>query len=56
MCVCLPPHLQVVCAVGASESDVLDSTGPRRVDGEGTVRLVEAAAKMGVDQFVLVSL
>ena len=34
---------------------MLDTTGPQRVDGEGTVALVQAAAAAGVEQFVLIS-
>lgn len=47
--------LQVVCAVGASESELGDLSAPRRVDGEGATRLVEAATGAGVQQFVLVT-
>eukprot|EP00955_Chlamydomonas_euryale_P036094 350331-Chlamydomonas_euryale.AAC.4 len=46
---------QVVCAVGAPESDVLNTTAPRRIDGEGTISLIRAAANAGVSHFVLVT-
>jgi hypothetical protein len=39
--------LQVVCAVGASESDF---SGPRRVDGDGATRLVEVGAPQAASQ------
>jgi hypothetical protein len=44
---------QVVCTVGASEG--LEPSAPKRIDGEGTIALVEAAAAAGVQQFLLVS-
>lgn len=47
--------LQVVCAVGASETAVFDTTGPQRIDGEGTTSLIEAATALGLDQFILIS-
>jgi hypothetical protein len=50
---CLMP--QVVCAVGAAESELGDFSAPRRIDGEGATRLVEAATAAGVQQFVLVT-
>lgn len=46
---------KVVCAVGASESELTDFTAPRRIDGTGATRLVEAATAAGVSQFVLVT-
>lgn len=46
---------QVVCTVGAPESATLDSSAPRRIDGDGSIALVEAAAAAGVEQFVLVT-
>lgn len=33
--------MQVVCAVGAAESEIGDLSAPRRIDGEGATRLVE---------------
>lgn len=45
---------RVVCTVGASEAG-LDVSAPKRIDGDGTTALVEAAAAAGVQQFVLVS-
>ncbi len=45
---------KVVCTVGASESS-LDPAGPRRIDGDGTIALINAAAAASVEQFVLVS-
>lgn len=47
-------HPQVVCAVGASEAS-LDPSGPKKVDGEGSIRLIEAAKSAGVSNFILVS-
>jgi uncharacterized protein YbjT (DUF2867 family) len=46
---------KVVCAVGAAESELGDFSAPRRIDGEGATRLVEAATAAGVQQFVLVT-
>eukprot|EP00887_Chlorella_sp_A99_P003986 scaffold11.g3986.t1 len=46
---------KVVCAVGASESELGDISAPSRIDGAGTTRLVEAATAAGVEQFVLVT-
>ncbi|KAI7836826.1 hypothetical protein COHA_009327 [Chlorella ohadii] len=46
---------KVVCAVGAAESELGDVSAPRRIDGEGATRLVEAANAAGVQQFVLVT-
>jgi hypothetical protein len=45
----------VVCTVGAPESATLDSSAPKRIDGDGSIALVEAAAAVGVEQFVLVT-
>jgi nucleoside-diphosphate-sugar epimerase len=39
--------------VGAREA--LEPSAPKRIDGEGTIALIEAAAAAGVQQFVLVS-
>ncbi len=41
--------------MGAAESDPLDVGAPRRIDGDGTIALINAAAKAGVEQFVLVT-
>eukprot|EP00882_Tetradesmus_deserticola_P009423 GHRQ01009946.1.p1 GENE.GHRQ01009946.1~~GHRQ01009946.1.p1 ORF type:complete len:511 (+),score=246.04 GHRQ01009946.1:105-1637(+) len=46
---------RVVCAVGAPESATLDASAPKRIDGDGSIALVEAAAAAGVEQFVLVT-
>eukprot|EP00798_Chlamydomonas_sp_ICE-L_P012780 gene12780-16037_t len=46
---------RVVCAVGAAESEVLNRDGPKSVDGEGSIALVNAAKATGVTQFVLVT-
>jgi hypothetical protein len=40
--------------VGAAES-TLDVSAPRRIDGEGTIALINKAAEAGVEQFVLVT-
>lgn len=42
----------MVCAVGASEADL---SAFKKVDGEGSIALVEAATAAGVQQFVLVT-
>lgn len=41
--------------MGAPESATFDSSAPRRIDGDGSVALVEAAAAAGVKQFVMVT-
>lgn len=57
----LQPHLnlfcwsQVVQAIGASETNLLDTSGPKRVDGEAAINLVKAADKLGVLQYVMVT-
>lgn len=43
-------HAQVVCAVGAPETELLDPSAPKRIDGEGTIALVDAADTAGVQQ------
>jgi hypothetical protein len=45
VCVFAP---QVISCVGAPESATLDPSAPRRIDGDGSVALVEAAAAAGV--------
>jgi uncharacterized protein YbjT (DUF2867 family) len=50
----LGPAGKVICTVGASEAG-LDPSAPKRIDGDGTIALIEAAAAAGVGQFVLVS-
>jgi uncharacterized protein YbjT (DUF2867 family) len=47
--------VQVICTVGCPETAVLDTSAPRRIDGDGTIALVEAASAAGVGQFVLVT-
>jgi hypothetical protein len=46
---------QVVSCVGCPETATFDTTAPKRIDGDGSVALVEAAAAAGVKQFVLVT-
>lgn len=46
---------QVVQALGAPESEALDFSNPKKIDGDGSIALVEAAAQLGVDQFVMVT-
>lgn len=41
--------------MGAAENDPLDVGAPKRIDGDGTIALINAAAKAGVEQFVLVT-
>ncbi|CAM0952074.1 unnamed protein product [Alopecurus aequalis] len=45
----------VVCSIGASEKEILDVTGPYRIDYVATANLVRAAAAAGVEHFVLVT-
>eukprot|EP00891_Asterochloris_glomerata_P001297 jgi/Astpho2/1297/Aster-06173 len=46
---------RVVQAIGASETNLLDTSGPKRVDGEAAINLVKAADKLGVLQYVMVT-
>jgi hypothetical protein len=41
--------------VGAPESDALNVSAPKKIDGDGTIRLINAASEVGVEQFVLVT-
>ncbi len=44
-----------MCAVGAPEDQALNFSAPKKIDGEGTISLVDRASALGVEQFVLVS-
>lgn len=47
---------RIVCAVGAAESEFTDLSAPKRIDGEGTINLIEAASgSVGIDHFILVT-
>lgn len=46
---------RVVCTVGAAESEFTDLSAPRRIDFEGTERLINAAASLNIGQFILVT-
>jgi uncharacterized protein YbjT (DUF2867 family) len=41
--------------VGAPETDVLNASAPKKIDGEGTIALIDAARVADVSQFVLVT-
>ncbi|KAK8458737.1 hypothetical protein SEVIR_2G003700v4 [Setaria viridis] len=45
----------VVCSIGASEKEILDVTGPYRIDYMATTKLVQAATAAQVEHFVLVT-
>uniref|UniRef100_A0A0D9XH61 NAD(P)-binding domain-containing protein n=1 Tax=Leersia perrieri TaxID=77586 RepID=A0A0D9XH61_9ORYZ len=45
----------VVCSIGASEKDILDVTGPYRIDYIATNNLVQAATAAKVEHFILVT-
>jgi hypothetical protein len=46
----------VVCSIGASEKEILDVTGPYRIDYMATSKLVQAAtAAKQVEHFILVT-
>ncbi|KAF0930310.1 hypothetical protein E2562_031977 [Oryza meyeriana var. granulata] len=45
----------VVCSIGASEKDILDVTGPYRIDYMATNNLVRAATAAKVEHFILVT-
>eukprot|EP00468_Gymnochlora_sp_CCMP2014_P006085 CAMPEP_0167762020 /NCGR_PEP_ID=MMETSP0110_2-20121227/12510_1 /TAXON_ID=629695 /ORGANISM="Gymnochlora sp., Strain CCMP2014" /LENGTH=279 /DNA_ID=CAMNT_0007648797 /DNA_START=146 /DNA_END=985 /DNA_ORIENTATION=+ len=44
-----------VQAIGASEANFFDTTGPARVDGDGAIKLVEAAKQAKVNHYVMIS-
>ncbi|RLN33546.1 protein TIC 62, chloroplastic [Panicum miliaceum] len=45
----------VVCSIGASEKEILDVTGPYRIDYLATSNLVQAATAAKVEHFILVT-
>eukprot|EP01023_Acetabularia_acetabulum_P063859 TRINITY_DN8107_c0_g1_i3.p1 TRINITY_DN8107_c0_g1~~TRINITY_DN8107_c0_g1_i3.p1 ORF type:complete len:483 (+),score=103.64 TRINITY_DN8107_c0_g1_i3:606-2054(+) len=45
---------KVACCVGSSESEI-DFGQPKRIDGNGTINLIQAAEDAGVKQFILVT-
>ncbi|CAL5077510.1 unnamed protein product [Urochloa decumbens] len=45
----------VVCSIGASEKEILDVTGPYRIDYMATSNLVQAATTAKVEHFILVT-
>ncbi|OEL21727.1 Protein TIC 62, chloroplastic [Dichanthelium oligosanthes] len=45
----------VVCSIGASEKEILDVTGPYRIDYMATRNLVQAATTAKVEHFILVT-
>ncbi|XP_066389296.1 protein TIC 62, chloroplastic-like isoform X2 [Miscanthus floridulus] len=45
----------VVCSIGASEKEILDVTGPYRIDYMATNKLVQAASAAKVEHFILVT-
>ncbi|XP_042002902.1 protein TIC 62, chloroplastic-like [Salvia splendens] len=45
----------VICCIGASEKEVLDITGPYRIDYQATKNLIDAATSAKVDHFILVT-
>lgn len=44
---------KVVSALGAPETEIFNIDGPKQIDGLGSIRLVNVAAELGVDQFVM---
>ncbi|KAI5388638.1 protein TIC 62, chloroplastic [Lathyrus oleraceus] len=45
----------VICAIGASEKEIFDITGPCRIDYRATKNLVDAATVAKVNHFILVT-
>jgi hypothetical protein len=45
----------VISALGAPESKAFDVTGPKKIDGDGTIALINAARDAGVKRFILVT-
>ncbi|GLI70199.1 hypothetical protein VaNZ11_015011 [Volvox africanus] len=46
---------KVVCAVGAPEDQAFNFSLPKKIDGEGSIALINKAAELGVTQFVLMT-
>lgn len=47
--------MQVVQAIGASDTGLLDFSAPKKIDGAAAISLVEAADELGVQQYVMVT-
>uniref|UniRef100_A0A1D1XDE9 Protein TIC 62, chloroplastic n=1 Tax=Anthurium amnicola TaxID=1678845 RepID=A0A1D1XDE9_9ARAE len=45
----------VICCIGASEKEVLDVTGPYRIDYKATKNLIDSATVAKVDYFILLT-
>jgi uncharacterized protein YbjT (DUF2867 family) len=45
----------VISAIGAPESKPFDVSGPKTIDSEGAIKLVEAARDAGVKRFIMVT-
>lgn len=45
----------VICCIGASEKEVLDITGPYRIDYQATKNLIDAATSAKAEHFILVT-
>ena len=45
----------MVQAIGAAETKLLDFKAPARVDGEAAIKLVQVAAELNVQQYVMVT-
>ena len=47
--------IQVVQAIGAPESEALNFSNPKKIDGDGAIALVDAATVSGIEQYVMVT-
>lgn len=45
----------MVQAIGAPESEALNFSNPKKIDGDGAIALVEAAVALDIDQYVMVT-
>ena len=47
--------MQVVQAIGAAETKLLDFGAPSRIDGEAAIKLVNVSKDLGIKQYVMVT-
>lgn len=47
--------MQVVQAIGAAETKLLDFGAPSRIDGEAAIKLVNVSKDLGIKQYIMVT-
>ena len=47
--------MQVVQAIGAAETKLLDFGAPSRIDGDAAIKLVNVSKDLGVKQYIMVT-